>query len=530
MNVMDRVRSMFGRGKSVRDLSSSVVKHTRLDDGVLSDFRERAHNFEHVMQNAPVLPVFDKEGNETGSQQVYDGWQDLVSDVFRAHYTYDEPKVATPDEVKPSRELHRRVMSRIINHDDFADTRPLTRLNEWESAASAMAMASELGESLTEALAEHAQRANQLNNEEEQLAKLESNMRQVRQHVQDQGGQATQEQKDALRTLAEQRAQAKRQLAGLAQQQDAAKIGMDAAAVVDRAVEKAKEQAQIMSSLPGVADGAGAHMSPDQMFMLADKVRQQPKLKEILALLGRIERDMRYARANRVQGGHEEIVDIETGSDLAVLLPSELVRLRHPVLRQDFMRRFHENSLLQYELRGSEPAGRGPVVIVLDGSGSMNNDRNVWARAVALSMVNLAHKEHRDAVVIEFSSASQQESWHFPGRAPLDLSQVIACAEHFFGGGTDIASALDEGRDTMVKSPQFEKADVALITDGECNFGEHDQQIRDELRSKGVRILGVAIAHRGDYLAEMCEQVTHVADIALDGANEATDFLATHLT
>jgi uncharacterized protein with von Willebrand factor type A (vWA) domain len=556
MGLMDRVKKLFDRTeRRMTDLSSSVVTHDRVDDSYLEDFRDKAPKFNQVFENSPNVPQGDPPtkcpncGTDEPDWQI-DGaevtcakcqhqvampeapwslWADLASDAFRAYFTYDEPKPMPDHQIKPSHELHRRIMSRIINSDEFMDTRPTTRMNEFEAAFATMGLTQSLGESLkTGVLSEHARRSEQMRQQEQSLEDLERKLEALREAFEQ--GTLTPEQEQEMADLAAQHAQAGQDLDTQVSAQQSAGMGMAVADAVDDAVAQAKEDAEAMMAMPGVGGGPGTRIAPDKMFALAEMWRKNHVLRKVAELMGRLERDMRFKRANRVVGGFEEVVDVELGDTINLALPHELAKLRHPLLRLDFMRRFHEKSIAQYELRGNEPEGRGPVVVLVDGSGSMGGDRNVWARAVSLALVNIAHKERRDAACIEFGSAHEQHAWFFPGRQALDPEHIIDFTSHFFGGGTDIGPAVAHGAKIMEQVPEFNKADLVIITDGEDYYGEDDQQLKDRLNGRGVRIHGVGIGGTYGYLSKMAETQVHVSDLSLSGANEATDQLATAIT
>ena len=62
-----------------------------------------------------------------------------------------------------------------------------------------------------------------------------------------------------------------------------------------------------------------------------------------------------------------------------------MLSLHHPVLRKDFYRRFLDQELIQYSLRGVEEKGKGPMIVCLDGSSSMAGDKEIWSKAVTLT-------------------------------------------------------------------------------------------------------------------------------------------------
>src|SRR3972149_5183062 len=78
-----------------------------------------------------------------------------------------------------------------------------------------------------------------------------------------------------------------------------------------------------------------------------------------------------------------EVYDISLGNDIGRIIPAELSFLRHKALRKDFLKRLIEGRLLQYYLK--EEKGRGPLVVCVDGSSSMEGHKEMWAKAVCLS-------------------------------------------------------------------------------------------------------------------------------------------------
>jgi uncharacterized protein with von Willebrand factor type A (vWA) domain len=82
----------------------------------------------------------------------------------------------------------------------------------------------------------------------------------------------------------------------------------------------------------------------------------------------------------------------------------------------------------------------------------------------------------------------------------------------------------------MSSVPEFRKADVVKLTDGEAAFGPEDKRLRDRMAEKGVRFHGVGIGQTFGYLKELTDDVVSVRDFDLDNPSEATAHLATHIT
>lgn len=571
-----KIAGLVSRAKRANDLSSSVIKHDKLDDGVLSDMIERALLFRTTRTDAPEVDlegITDDEGNqiklgdkERGRVLDYIAWEDLFDDVFRCLHTYDEPELKPANEVKPSRELNRRIIQQITSHESFQKLRPDTRHSPIEAAFTAISMAERLQETLQTELVEFVVRAKEMAEMEDEMPSGgapggggggegegsgsgsgggagEQNLppifdkKQKKQQAPTPGGSGTEGEtapgnkgnptpegeggSERLEQLAQ-------QLAEKAAEQQQSGLGTNVMKAIEESLREGQEGADVMSSLPGLGPGNETRVSPEQMIELAKRWRESPILRNVSQMTGRLQRDMRQKRARRVVGGVEEIVDVTTGNDLAWLLPHELAKLKHPLLKRDFMRQFHEKTLLEYETEGSESAGRGPIVICIDGSGSMSGAANEWARSVALALVTIARKEKRDAAAVEFSSAGQIKRWQFLKKERFEPDNVLDFVTHFFGGGTQIASGMLSAKEFIDTRPEFRKADIVLITDGQDYFNdERDGTMREELQNKGIRVHGVAIgseAENNGYLQQMCDSVVSAYDMA--GPNEATTHIA----
>ena len=65
MDYSQRVANLFKRTKKLPELSDSVVRHDRLDDGVLEDMIDRALHFRRAMFDPPEIDlnaITDEEG------------------------------------------------------------------------------------------------------------------------------------------------------------------------------------------------------------------------------------------------------------------------------------------------------------------------------------------------------------------------------------------------------------------------------------------------------------------------------------
>lgn len=520
--MSDLVERLFNTNR-VKSRSKSTVRRTKMDDGMFDRMVEDASKFRAEVERAPEM---DSTGE--GSEEYVPHWQDLTGDMFKSLFTDGEPGVLDPNDIRPSYEVNRRTMQHMIGTDNFQKMRPMTRNAEIESAFATMGMSEHVRETLEEQMVGLAEEAKEAEKQENTIEQQEQKAEEIREEVRANEGQISPEQQEALNDAVNRKHNAQSRLEKAMENMAEMPMTMGTVEGLNEASEQGLEDAKLISSLPGVGPGERQRLSPEEAINLAQMFKESSTLQKVAEMVGRILRDMRFKRARRITGGREEVVDIELGNHIPSILPAEKMLLMDDMTELDFMRRFQEHALLQYEERGSEDAGYGPLIIVRDESSSMSGQKNIWAQAVCLALIAIARKERRDAMVIAFSSSSQQEMWKFSHNELFDPSEVVDMASHFFSGGTDATPAMQMAiRET--ESITFNKADVVHIGDGADNYGDDDAEQRQLFESRGVRVHGVMIgAAPTEYQHKMCDTLVSAYD--LTGANDATSALAANIS
>ena len=282
-----------------------------------------------------------------------------------------------------------------------------------------------------------------------------------------------------------------------------------ASAVVD-------ELRETMDGLDHVAFGPGHGTGTTQgetrpsseARALAQRIRESPRLRQIALLAGRFKRIAAAKRRSKVRHGADEIADIGQGADLGRLLPSELARLVHPTRRLAMLRDLMERRCLQYELAGTEALGKGPLVVCLDKSGSMEGGPDIWATAVALALLEVAQRERRPFAMLSFDESIKHEVVVAVGDALPEKALFVCC-----GGGTNIACVVSRGLDVIERHPgALRKADIVLITDG-GSATEEAAALRSRAAILGVSVLGIGIGVSGATLEPWCDDIHVVAQL-----------------
>jgi uncharacterized protein with von Willebrand factor type A (vWA) domain len=261
---------------------------------------------------------------------------------------------------------------------------------------------------------------------------------------------------------------------------------------VAQELEDATEEAQTW----GDTIGTGARTPPGQKLELGRRLAGNEKLKKLARMVGRMKLHALALRKKVFERSNEELLEVEQGDALHRLLPNELLSLHHPVLRKDFYRRFLDQELIQYSLRGVEEKGKGPMIVCLDGSSSMSGDKEIWSKAVTLTLLEIARKQRRLFRSICFSSAEtplQVLDMNPRDRYEIETKTVMDLAEYFPGGGTDFQTPLNAALECLRES-RFKKGDIIFITDGECQVDpEWAERFRAEKEQLGFSLFSILI-------------------------------------
>ena len=341
------------------------------------------------------------------------------------------------------------------------------------------------------------------------------------------------------------------------QQQAPANNGLPSAGDMARsALRKAfrqisKDVEETKQTMNGIAPGMGApppsHQQADESrFNLAERVGDSEKFRSIMQKAGRLRRVASKEKTVRDKKMRSEVVDVERGADLSRVLPSQLGGLRHPLMSQLVKKGIIERSLMQYRLEGSEKKGRGPVVVLIDRSGSMCGENERWASAIGIAMVGVARKSKRAVTVLGFNGGvttaahmnkrgeafvaeeiSQNARY---GRAPISFAKVgggaarVAeyIASEYSDGGTCFESPLSAALHHLPDSIADENADLIFITDGHAQMTDKMRESINEAKANGLRIFGMTIGGGTvtETMREMCNSITDIDPYADDPITE----------
>lgn len=271
----------------------------------------------------------------------------------------------------------------------------------------------------------------------------------------------------------------------------------------------------------GKGTGYGGQHEGSNIRSLAQRLRRDKRLQKIARLAGRFRRIAEAKQRQKTIHSHDEISDVVQGDDIGRLLPSELMKLKHPQLKKLLLRDLMERKAQQYDLKGTEPLGRGPIVVCIDKSGSMHGEPDIWASAVALALLDIAKKQKRVFGLINFDHAIKFE-------ITCDLDDPLPERGLFevAYGGTDNDLAIDRALQIVEQHPgELRKADIILIGDG-GSYAHRAEALKKKADDLGVTIFGIAIEVAPSYFDPWCH-ITRRVDTIETVDNKTADTIFT---
>ncbi len=145
----------------------------------------------------------------------------------------------------------------------------------------------------------------------------------------------------------------------------------------------------------------------------------------------------------------------------------------------------------------------------VDKSGSMNGDKDIWATAVALSILDMAHRQKRTFILLGFDDEVFQKCVVRVG-APIPKEHLMVAPR----GGTDIAKVLDLALNAVETRKIMHRADIILITDGESDDSTAEE-VRARAEAADVSIFGIGIGITPEAIKPWCDDAHVVTDMGV---------------
>lgn len=269
----------------------------------------------------------------------------------------------------------------------------------------------------------------------------------------------------------------------------------------------------------------GQNVNTKKLMDAFKRVRDNDSLRRIMNMAGKMRRAAASLQRRKSKHATDEVVGVTTGGEIARVIPSELAQLVDPDLELDFLRRLVERQVLSWEQSGTEPVAKGPIIVCVDESGSMQGEPHDHAKALALALGWVAMHQKRWIGFIGFSGGLECTHCAFPP-GEWDQDRLIQWLTHFYGGGTTLQAVcvtLPFGHGNR-KSLWEEwgvpdgKTDVVVVTDDEVSI--HGDELTNFLEwkaQKKAKLYGLCLGGvRGEGLKRIADRVWSVTNIDTD--------------
>lgn len=289
---------------------------------------------------------------------------------------------------------------------------------------------------------------------------------------------------------------------------------------MDKVTEEGDE-----TSVGRLWDMASAKLSRTDLSVMrrhADFLQKHQGLQEIAEKLGRMagqvdDPDLNHAPTEELQMVEEksdkatdDIVGIHESDDLNKLLPNETMFLAYPELEVVFYKHLVDKRLMNYKMQGKSRTLRkvraqcldnkqvdvekGPFIVCVDASGSMNGFPEQCAKAMAYALMQIALAEDRDCYVILFST--EQITYELTKQD--GLREVSDFLTYSFHGGTDLEPVLIKSIDLM-SGDRYKNADMVVISDFIAPKQSDEMACRvEQLKAQKNRFHAISLSKYGN--------------------------------
>ena len=504
--------------KETLGYSYNALEHYDVDIDIYND----------IVDQSPVMQQTLEEGEELLPTFKY-----LHQDIFLSLYKY-KARVLPEVDMHISTRMNRGIISNLINTPEYISLRQTCRMDQFNAALGTEIIGREAIDILREAieklkdLEQKKDAMDRLMEEEEKIDELIEDIGDIDELIED----AKRAGNGSLAAQLEQERQAKEQSVATLKAM-ANKIAEDCDELIEddelvsevsttmgSTLTETGKQVEEVSELCeawGLGTGESCQVAFQNKKDAIERIRRSSKLHKLTDLVGKFKESAIVEQKKKAKHGAVEIKGVTTGDKIQDTLPSDRMNLCNDITKGDFYRRMSEHGLLQYSKESNKQKNKGPIIVCVDTSGSMQGDEEIWSKALTIGILEVAQMQKRDFACIIYSSHADKPI--VIKKDEIAPQKIIDCAERFHNGGTSFEAPLNEALE-LIKDSTFKNADIVFITDGDCyvsdNFSRKFKQIKED---KDFKTLGVLVnmghGHVSDSsLKEFCDSITLVSDIA----------------
>jgi uncharacterized protein with von Willebrand factor type A (vWA) domain len=246
------------------------------------------------------------------------------------------------------------------------------------------------------------------------------------------------------------------------------------------------------------------------------RVRDDSSLRAIATLAGRYRRLAQSKQRRKTRHGVDDVVGVELSGDLGRVLPHELAKLTEPLLEAETLRRLTERELMCREYHATEPVAKGPIIVCVDESGSMQGEPAQTAKAIALALAWITRQQRRWCALVAYSGDSGERLLPLP---PNRWNEVALAdwLSAFLGCGSTLDVPVRElPRIYSDLNAPLGDADVIALTDCRCSIPTGICEVFNAWkRSVKSRLVTLVVGDDAGDLAKVSDEVHLVRSLAV---------------
>jgi len=467
MNIDTTDNIMDGILNRIINLSKNTVEHDAFDRMTFDRVAKKCGKLNDIRDTA----LGKSPASEEEKTYHYPFITELQQDIFYSFFKYN-PKFINDDKIQQEFRVHKEMIKKAQKNENWRKMRNMTKLDEVNSTIATAYFSEELVREISKRDKKLQKQIQELQKQRQQIidlmkdfanAKKEADKKQLAEQIEKVTQEIQQKSEQAMKNISQ----------------------ISVSQAIKNATKKMAEYHETTNTLMwGTETSQMRKVNPEERIALANYLLTNEKLFKLVKELGKLKNIFAETKRREIKHGTSEIYSIGTGRDLGRILPCEVLKMRHPVLKKDFYKRFLDGSLLEYSLRSKEKMGKGNIIVCLDCSGSMSSklydeiSRELYAKALALAILELAVRDNRNYHLIMFEATIKQEYKFGKDKKP-NVNDIISIANTTYTGGTNFDAPLEKAISSI-----NEEGDIVFITDGMCKVGNDFLKKFNEVKKK----------------------------------------------
>jgi uncharacterized protein with von Willebrand factor type A (vWA) domain len=290
------------------------------------------------------------------------------------------------------------------------------------------------------------------------------------------------------------------------------KNSLDKISMQIKKVENKMKREKQMSESYGITKSIKSYSVEDRL-KLFENMFNSTKIKRISDIIG----SLQTTSSNKKSQSENSISinDVTLGDSIPKILPLERMKLINSITKKDFYNKYLNKQLLQYDNGESSNKYKGSIIVCIDMSLSMlENDNELYAKALLVKLHDIAVKEHRSFVSIAFADDVLDVFQHT--KSSFKVEEFIKFIQLNVSFGTDFESPLTEAIQYINKE-RYKDADIIFITDGGAEVSDEFKAKFNSIKlKKNFKVYSVNISQdetNNMYLKKFSDEIINVSSL-----------------